>query len=308
MRAGGASWVAWVLTILLTIITLTVIGILIVVVIDYQVDNKVGLVVKGYVYGISPPYPNNPCYDGLPCTRDIVLHDQTCVHRDFMMGYNCSVEDICYYPQTTPTEMLLYPKYCCNGVCVSNRSRCIGVCPSDGIQIDNASTCSYAMFPVNYEQFQNVSLSCIFGSCSLLTIQTYTTASPLTDANVYNTSQCPVTIAFALSKCIKYDCTVSGDNASVFCVFRYRCATFDFGDNILDSSLGRHSDSKSIKKESYNQQKLDNLLKEKIVNIREGKKTMYYKNTGPIPSSDERQHNNIDASLLPYHQPIYHII
>jgi hypothetical protein len=224
---SAAFWIFLVLIFLEGIIILSLLGT------GHEKVDKIGLVVKYYIYGTSLPDSQNPANDFNPCTRDIILGDNTTEHRVYIDGHNCTDGDICYF-QPPPNQTHLYPKYCCNGVCVSNRSRCMGVCPTNGLQLNNASTCSYALFPLNYLQFQNVSLSCIYGSCTLLTIQNVFAAQPLTDEDVFNTSHCPRTITYPLSKCIKYKCTVMS-NSTVFCVFRYRCASFDLGNTLIDS-------------------------------------------------------------------------
>jgi hypothetical protein len=153
-----------------------------------------------------------------------------------MDTHDCSDEDICYAKYIFPNQSTLYPKRCCQGVCVSNRSRCLGVCPSQGLQLNNASTCSLSIFPLNFNQFQSVSLTCLYGACTVLATQQHFSAQPLSDADLFNITQCPGSnpTAFLLSKCIRHVCLPIG-NGSVLCVFRFQCATFNLGNNLLDS-------------------------------------------------------------------------
>lgn len=250
MNRRSSSAFTWFVSLVLILLGILIVSTLIVAAIDLSITKRVGdglsltgEAFRGYISGLSLPMASNPCFDGNACTNDVVLGDRTCIHRPYMNSYNCSAEDLCYLPQTTVEESLLYPKYCCNGICVSNRSRCLGICPSAGIQLDNPSTCSYSLFPLNYDQFQNVSLSCIYGSCTLLTIQTHTTTRSLSDAEIFNITQCP-SLTFAFTRCIQYECSLS-DNASVICMFRFICATYDLGNNVLDQSVGHSYRSES---------------------------------------------------------------
>lgn len=200
-----------------------------------------GLALKSYSVGLIMPWQTSPCYDGESCSADIVLGDYTCIHRPYIESHDCSDEDICYLPTTTAEDKLLYPKYCRQGRCVSSRARCLGTCASNGLQLDDPSTCNFSLFPLMYDQFQNVSLSCIFGACTLFTISPYNPMMPLNDANLFlNMTQTPQNVFFALSKCIQYDCSVSG--SQILCVFRYFCATYDFGNNLLDSLSTQSND------------------------------------------------------------------
>ena len=227
---------------------------------------------EGMIYGKTSIY----CSDGLPCTRDFVRLDKTCESRPYHEGYDCSADDVCYYPQPV-NQSSLYPKYCCQKQCVSNRSRCLGVCPSLGIQIGNASTCNYSYFPLNYAQFQNVSLSCIYGSCTVFTVQMISQVIPITEVDLFNTSSCPRTIAFPLSKCIVHHCVTI--NASyTFCIFRFRCATFDlYGTSLLDSILSSESHQEGDDEEK---------LRDRISHIQSGgnKKAGFATDTVQMPT------------------------
>jgi hypothetical protein len=222
--------------VLLSILGL-VVGIFIVELCDYGTVKKIGDVVKGYIYGDSPACSSglNPCCRGNPCERAIRLSDHTCQYRQRFNGENCTSDDVCYLQPPT-NQSSLYPKYCCDGRCVSSRSRCLGICPTNGLQFNNASTCSYALFPINYAQFQSINLTCIYGACTVVAIQRYPRARPLTDQDVFNTSSCPLTLNTLFSKCIVYECFSTDTETN--CVFRYKCATFDLGNNMLDSHGG----------------------------------------------------------------------
>jgi hypothetical protein len=104
------------------------------------------------------------------------------------------------------------------------------------MQLNNASTCSLSLFPLNLNQFQSVSLSCLYGACTVFATQQQFSAQPLSDADLFNVTQCPGNnpTAFLLSKCIRHECMPIG-NGSVLCVFRFSCATFNLGNNLLDS-------------------------------------------------------------------------
>lgn len=234
MRRRSAAF-TWFVAIFLFAIFVLIGATVIITAIDLSYDKRIGEglslfgeAFKGTVIGLSLPFLSSPCNDFDPCSIDTVHVDYHCEHKPAMNGYNCSTEDICYYPSSTPEEALLYPKYCLNGVCISNRTRCIGVCPSNGVQIDNASTCSLSMFPLNYDLFQNVSLSCVYGVCTLLTIQSGPHAKPLNDNELYTLPHGTLNLINAFIKCIQHDCATVDTNGTVLCVFSHICATYDF--------------------------------------------------------------------------------
>jgi hypothetical protein len=80
----------------------------------------------------------------------------------------------------------------------------------------NTRICSHTLFPLDYLQFQKISLASTQGLCNLFTIQNVVA---LTDEDVFN---CSRKITHPLSKCIECKCTIKS-NSTVLCVFRYIC-------------------------------------------------------------------------------------
>jgi hypothetical protein len=181
-------------------------------------------ILNDYTIGSTPV--GNECNDDDSCTNDYVLGDGSCVHRRLKTGSDCSKNDICYGNATN--------KQCCdNGKCVSSRRNCIGICPTNGFQINVASNCTFALFPLNYGQFDNYFLSCVYGACTLTTYQQTAEKRAVDDAYLFNISSCRKNENYAKSKCIARYCS----SFNTVCIFRYICASYNFTNNLMDSVL-----------------------------------------------------------------------
>lgn len=170
----------------------------------------------------------NTCDDDDSCTIDIRLGDRSCIHRKYETGHDCSVGEVCYN-SSAPSK-----KCCGNGKCIAERKYCNAICPTAGF-FSNASVCNFGMFPMNYQQFSVYSLYCIYGTCTLTVIYYSDELNALDDSYLFNASSCPKNNNYALSKCIQRHCVLHPSNVWV-CTFRYRCALFDYGNNLIDGN------------------------------------------------------------------------
>lgn len=198
--------------------------------------------VNSYVVGSidSESIANTACDDFDPCTRDIKLDDGTCTNLRYQTGHDCSEGDVCYKSSSTR-------KCCGSGNCVGNRASCKGICPNLGIQIGNASNCSYDLFPLNYQQFDNFTLSCIYGVCTLTTIEFTIEQTALDDSYLFNISRCYQNMNYKLSRCIQRQCRLYDGNLWT-CIFKFKCSSFDYGDNLIDNTLSKHESYHMVKK------------------------------------------------------------
>ena len=144
------------------------------------------------------------CNDFNPCTRDVILPDDTCQHRPLMNGTDC-MNSVCFNEGA--------PAQCVCGECVAPRHYCRGDCDIDDDCPD---------LPISPRLDASVEPFCFAHSCI------YAISGGFT-------AQCESWIDFDIDNpVLKEGCLfIRQEDLSIFdlsgvCFFRYKCAPFDF--------------------------------------------------------------------------------